>query len=226
MKTRNALDALMMGALMALLAGCSLSVRGVNAPATATPTLPQPTDTSAPQQLTFAQDPMSIPDEFDWSQGGACGSMQPGGFELNASQVCVAPDQITSFRDGTVSITAQQTSGTLLQGYALIFRAQGPPVPDFYAFLIDGNGKWRAMKVMNAQASFFTPFTFSPAIHQGLHVTNTLKVVMTGSHFDLYVNDVKVGQFDDSDLTTGVPGVLGGPGITVFFTYFTMQVAS
>lgn len=82
------------------------------------------------------------------------------------------------------------------------------------------------MKVMNAQASFFTPFTFSPAIHQGLHVTNTLKVVMTGSHFDLYVNDVKVGQFDDSDLTTGVPGVLGGPGITVFFTYFTMQVAS
>ncbi|HEX9039307.1 MAG TPA: hypothetical protein VF808_20165 [Ktedonobacterales bacterium] len=228
MKTRRSLSALTVVTLV-LLAGCGplASGGGTSKTTTPTPTLPQPTDTTAPQQLTFVQDPMSAPDTYDWTHQGSCGSDASDGFHIDTSQVCVAPDQITSFSDGTVSIDARQTSGTLLQGYALIFRASGSgPLPDFYALLIDGNGKWRAMKLVNGQASFFTPFTYTAAIHRGLRATNTLKVVMTGSHFDLYVNGVKVGQFDDSGLATGVPGVLGGPGISVVFSNFRMQVAS
>jgi hypothetical protein len=170
---------------------------------------------------------MTAPDQYDWSNQGGCGAFGPDGLSISEANICLAPDPVTAFGDGAVSVTVKQTSGTALQGYSLIFRAGGSgSPPDFYAFLIDGNGKWRAFKVINGQAIFFTPFTSNSAIHRGLNATNTLKVVMTGSHFDLYVNAVKVGHFDDSTLTVGVPGLFGGQGVVEVWSDFEIQPAA
>jgi hypothetical protein len=146
------------------------------------------------------------------------------GYHINNAAVCLAPNPpVTAFADGTVSVQAKQISGAITQGYSLVFRAGGSgSIPDFYAFLIDGNGYWRAFKVSGGQATFFGPFTANAAIHKGLHASNTLQVVMTGSHFDFSVNGTKVGQADDSTLSSGIPGLFGGVGVEVVFTNFSV----
>lgn len=207
-------------ALALAVAGCGGTASSASAQPTATPTT-SPTPTLQP----FAfQDPLSAPDQYDWQNGAGC-SVEADGYHINTAAVCLAPSPpVAAFADGTVSVQAKQMSGPLTTGYSLVFRAGGSgSVPDFYAFLIDGNGKWRAFKVIGGQATFFGPFAANPAIHTGLHASNTLQVVMTGSHFDFYVNGTKVGQADDSALPSGTPGLFGNVGIEVVFTNFRVQ---
>lgn len=208
-------------ALALAVAGCGGTASGASAGPTATPA-PSPTPTTQP--LVFFQDPLTAPDQYDW-QNGAASTFAADGYHLNNAVVCLAPNPpVAAFADGTVSVQAKQVGGPTTQGYSLVFRAGGSgSVPDFYAFLIDGNGKWRAFKVIGGQATFFGPFTANPAIHTGLKASNTLQVVMAGSHFDFYVNGTKVGQANDSTLASGTPGLFGNVGIEVVFTNFRVQ---
>jgi hypothetical protein len=167
---------------------------------------------------------LTAPDQFGWPTGGGCDFMADG-YHITTAALCLAPTPpVNAFADGTVSVQAKQISGTTTQGYSLVFRASGNGnVPDFYAFLIDGNGNWRAFKLVGGQPTFFEPFTANAAIHKGLNATNTLQVVMTGSHFAFSVNGTQVGQVDDTALSAGIPGLYGGPGIEVVFTNFLAQ---
>jgi hypothetical protein len=143
--------------------------------------------------------------------------IQADGMHVNNAYVCLAP--FSAYADGTLSVQVKQTRGVLTAGYALVFRFD-ETTEDFYAFLIDGNGKWRAFKYLNGRATFFEPFTTSSAIHKGLNATNILEVQANGSHFDFFVNDVEVGQVNDTSLLSGDSGVYGNVGIDVIFANF------
>ncbi|HET8906269.1 MAG TPA: hypothetical protein VFN11_04825 [Ktedonobacterales bacterium] len=149
--------------------------------------------------------------------------IKPDGMHVDTETFCAAP--YPAYADGTISVQAKQIKGSTLQGYAVIYRLDESTV-SWYAFLIDGNGKWRAFKVTNGQATFFEPFTANAAIHKGIGATNTLSVQVKGSHFDYFVNGTKVGQANDSSLTTGEGGVFGGIGIEVVYTNFSIIPAS
>jgi hypothetical protein len=158
-----------------------------------------------------------------WEDRAGCATFQADGFHFTSANICTAPDPSAPFATGTVSVTAKQISGPVTTGYSLIFRAD-PDGPSFYAFLIDGNGSWRAMKVAAGQPTFFGPFTPTAAIHKGLNASNTMQVVMSGSHFEFSVNGAKVGQADDSTLAKGYTGLWGNTGIEVVYTNFVEQV--
>jgi hypothetical protein len=223
MRQSRWLPELLLGTLL-LLAGCAGTAGAASGAPTAAPTAsPSPSPPSTPQPLAF-QDPLTAPDQYNWQDGGAC-MLKADGYHISTAAICLAPNPpVAAFASGTISVQAKQISGAITQGYSLVFRVSGSgSVPDFYAFLIDGNGNWRAFKVVGGQATFFEPFTANAAIHKGLHASNILQVVMSGSHFDFSVNGTKVGQADDSALPSGTPGLFRGVGFEVVFTNFSVQ---
>lgn len=223
MKGKHLVHAILVGCIVTL-AGCAIGAQVPAAPMPS-PTL-SPTATSTPQILTFLQNPSIPPNANGWSNQAGCGDVRVDGLHLASGNICLAPSIVSAFSDGTVSVDVRQVSGVITHGYTLIFRAGGSrQVPDFYGFLIVSQGYWRAYRLSGGSATFFAPFTASSAIHTGLNKTNNLKVVMRGSHFELFVNGTKVGQFDDSTLTSGVPGFFGNVGSEVVFSNFVMRVA-
>jgi hypothetical protein len=169
-------------------------------------------------------DTLIAPNQFPgWEDRAGCATFQADGFHFTNANICDAPDPSAPFADGVVSVTAKQISGPVTQGYSLVFRANLDN-PSFYAFLIDSNGAWRALKVVANQPTFFGPWTPTAAIHKGLNASNTMQVVMSGAHFAFSVNGTIVGQADDSAMATGYTGLWGGPGIEVVYTNFADQV--
>lgn len=58
-----------------------------------------------------------------------------------------------------------------------------------------------------AQPHLSLNFQSTTAIQTGSGATNTMRVLVVGSHFVMYVNDVQVGVADDSTFTTGGMGL-------------------
>lgn len=201
-----------------LLSGCS-APGGANATATRTPTATPIPPTPVPTKGVGFQDPLTS-NANGWP--GYC-AIKPDGMHQDNADFCTAP--YPAYADGTISVQAKQIKGSTSQGYSLFFRFDETAV-SFYAFLIDGNGKWRAFKVTNEQATFFEPFTANAAIHKGLGATNTMMVKVSGSHFDFFVNGAKVGQVNDSSLSTGESGMYGNVGIEVVYSNFSIIPAS
>jgi hypothetical protein len=158
-----------------------------------------------------------------WEDRAGCDTFQADGFHFTNANICTAPDPSAPFANGTVSVIAKQISGPVTQGYSLVFRANLDS-PSFYAFLIDSNGSWRALKVVANQPTFLGSWTSTAAIHKGLNASNTMQVLMSGSHFEFSVNGTRVGQADDSTLATGYAGLWGNTGIEVVYTSFKEQV--
>lgn len=216
------LPAILVGALVPL-AGCSAS-GGASTAALSPTAYPTVRPTVYPTLIMprhIFVDPLTAPDLTAWQNGGGC-YLKADGYHINNAVVCLSPAPVTDFADGSVNVQVKQISGTLAQGYGLVVRARkhaGGSV-DCYAFLIDGNGQWRALKVVGGQTTFFEPFTASTAIYTGLNAPNRLQVVMTGSHFDVIINETHVGQVDDTALSSGEPGFWGGLGREVVFTNF------
>jgi hypothetical protein len=63
------------------------------------------------------------------------------------------------------------------------------------------------------------------AIRAGLHIGNTVEVRSNQSHFDLYVNEAKVGQVDEPTYVSGVSGIEadGVVGAEYVFTNFSIS---
>ena len=63
------------------------------------------------------------------------------------------------------------------------------------------------------------------AIHASFETTNTVKVVVKGSHIDLFANGVKVGSCDDSSLAAGGVGLVAGSDVESVFTKLVIKRA-
>lgn len=87
-------------------------------------------------------------------------------------------------------------------GAGVHFRYQG----DYfnYGFRVSSIGQWCFYKSLGPGNTVdVVPWAEHQSIRQGLNVTNTLRVSAVGSHFDFFVNDVKVGQADDATYPSG-----------------------
>jgi hypothetical protein len=207
--------------IVVLFSGCGASGGAASATSTRAPTptaTPSPTSTPSSATSVSFQDPLTS-NQNGWPDNGTQSFFKSDGYHLTAPVICAAP--IVAFQDGAISVQTRQISGSLTQGYSLIFRFDESNA-SFYALLIDSNAYWRALKVAGNQPTFFGPWTANGAIRRGLNTTNTMKVSVQGTHFDFYVNGTKVGQADDSALTSGKAGLWGNTGIEVVYTNFNI----
>lgn len=124
--------------------------------------------------------------------------------ELNAPhimQFVTLPQQ--TFHDFVLDVQARPLKGDLANSYGVLFRLQD--ANQFYRFELTGSGTYM-LERRNGDGSwtrFIEDWTAHPAIQQGHHVTNRIRVQAIGSAISVYVNDNLVQQVDDSAYAAG-----------------------
>lgn len=128
-----------------------------------------------------------------------------------------------NFSDGIFEVEATAVEGPLDNGFGLLFRAD-PENGDFYLFKISADGYvWIGRYQDGAEdAPIIGDHWFeSPAVLQGLNVTNKLSVQAEAGNMIFYVNDQEVGRVTDNTFAGGDVGLLvqtlGGAGVRVLF---------
>ncbi len=183
---------------------------------TSTSTNTGTTTTSKPGEHVLFQDALTASSHDDnWPNDGNC-VFANDGYHVKGSYLCYAPTEDVS--NGAISVQTAQVNGDTSQDYGLVFRRASKG--NFYVFGVMSSGKWDFFKAANDTASDIVHPTTNSAIKTGMNAKNTLKVVMSGSHFTFFVNGVQVGTADDSSYTSGKSGVAGGDKIESVYTDF------
>jgi hypothetical protein len=216
---RNWLPFIIGGVVLVVLLCCALgfaSLKALGGVTTAQNT-PVPTATATPAEQVVYSNSMTTANANDgnWPNDSDCG-FKSDGYHITTNVTCLASITVTS--DGAVSSDVTQVKGTTdaLRGIDLHRGSRG----SFYEFGIDGQGNWYFVKYVSNQATVLDDVKPNAAIKTGLNVTNHLEVRATGSHFDFFVNGVKVGQHDDSSYPSGIPGLSGAKNAEMVYTNF------
>lgn len=142
--------------------------------------------------------------------------------EINSPQtIQFATLEDATFTDFVLEVGVIRLAGDLESSVGVLFRLQNPN--QFYRFEITGNGLYVLER--RDEDGKWTRLTDdwleSPAIRQGLNVTNRLKVVAIGPILTLHVNDQLLIQTSDSAFAAGKialdAGTFGRAGLRVAF---------
>lgn len=204
-------------ALLVPLTLAAFGARGVGPlAARATPTI-IPTATPTPPQKVALQDPLTKRSSR-WPEQQDC-SMRDDGYHITSNSICfLAGAPIT---DSFVTVTVAQTAGVNDLSYGVTLRRANKG--DYYSFEIDGSGHWYFYKAADSVLILLASHAPNPSIHTGLLQPNTLQVRANGQRFEFFVNDVKVGQVNDSTYAEGVIGLGGNDQLEVVYTNFTLS---
>lgn len=146
------------------------------------------------------------------------------GYHIPDGYICYAPtDQLA---DAVVSADAHQTTGDTGWFYGVVFRRVSKG--NYYSMAINSVGDWKFAKHVNGQRTDLLPYVHTAALNTGLNAKNTLTARIVGSHFEFFINGVKVGEYDDSTFTRGSWGVegAGGTGVEIVYTHFSLALPS
>jgi hypothetical protein len=114
------------------------------------------------------------------------------------------------FHNAVISTQARLSRG---QVYGLVFRLN-PVAQQFYVLEINTNGSYRFVEATGTDPSNWltlVDWTTSNAILPGLHKTNALLVIASGSAFRFYVNkQLILSKYTNSAYTSGLIGFLVG----------------
>jgi hypothetical protein len=185
-----------------------------------TPTI-TPTATATPPQNVAVQDPLTKR-STRWPERPDC-SMRGDGYHITDNTICSMAGP--PIRDSYITVTVLQIAGVddLSYGVTLRRAAEG----NYYSFEIDGSGRWYFYKSAvdsngSPVLSLLASRADNPSINKGPFHANTLQIRATGSRFEFFVNNVKVGQASDSSYAQGTIGLGGNDQLEVVYTDFTL----
>jgi serine/threonine protein kinase len=170
-----------------------------NAEATAT------TITAGPPLLS---DPLNNPDANTWPNDGTNCSFTNNAYFVTASgtntlQPCLSGN--LHYGDAAIEVDVTLISSA---DAGLLLRASADG-NQFYDFEITSQNQFFLRYRNNNRYTFLIPNTASSAI-QGVGSKNTLLVIASGSHFQLFINGTFVDAADDSTFASGQPGMAAG----------------
>jgi len=90
---------------------------------------------------------------------------------------------------------------------------------------VTNDGRYNVAIYKDDQYTDLIPYTASPLVNTGA-VPNYFRVVVQGSHFDLFLNDEYIGSVTDSNLTQGYVGLFfynQEPNVRVAFDQLTVS---
>lgn len=95
--------------------------------------------------------------------------------------------------DFDLSVQASPVDGPINNGYGVIFRFQnkGNASSDddnYYVFVVSSDGYYQVVRSLDGQQKELSNWIPSPFVNQGLGVTNLLRIVAVGDHFQFYIN--------------------------------------
>lgn len=145
--------------------------------------------------------------------------------EPNTLQFSTLEDPI--FTDFDLSVEAIMLEGDRRSSYGLLFRMQD--INQFYRFEITADGLF-IIERRNGDSSWtrlVDDWTPSPAINQGLAVTNQLRIIAIGPTLSFYVNGNLLQTVQDSQFRSGTialdAGTFGQGGLRVAFDNVVVQ---
>jgi hypothetical protein len=147
-----------------------------------------------------------------WDTNGGC-TFAADGYQVlaqTATQLCIAHNP--NFSDFTFQVQMNILKGT---GGGILLRATGSTA---YYFRIGKDGNYGLFACVGSDCSKMLIHGFSSAISQGQKVANILAVVAKGNHFELYVNDDRVNDVNNSGSLHGQIGVVAETGSEVVFS--------
>lgn len=108
-----------------------------------------------------------------------------------------------SVKDFYLTVTGKRSSGPEnTGGYALVFRQDGS---DYYIFEVTDQKRFSVSLRQAGQWTTLIAATDSTAIQPGQ--ANRLTLLAQGSRFTFFINDQKVGQIDNNQISSGNVGV-------------------
>lgn len=170
----------------------------------------------------------------EWSTGEdtfSVGTVENGvyNFLITENDISRWASSGRSFSDGIFELEATAVEGPLDNGFGMIFRAD-PEAGDFYLFKISSDGfVWIGRYADGAEETpiIGNHWFESPAVEQGLGVTNRLRVAAEAGNLIFYVNDQEVGRVTDNTFREGDVGLLaqalGGSGVRVHFDNLSVR---
>jgi hypothetical protein len=176
-------------------------------------------------------------DVGDWTAGEgaiASGQLVDGAYEMTID-ADRSDDRFwatagRNFADGIYQVEATPLEGAEDNGYGMLLRVD-TAAESFYVFKVSSDGYVYiglcSDSCADQQALVDRDWFGSPAVAQGLGVTNILRVVAEGPNLIFYVNDVEVGQVNDETLEAGDIGMIAEVftpgGLRVAFDNFTVM---
>ncbi|MFN2224086.1 MAG: hypothetical protein PVJ75_07570 [Chloroflexota bacterium] len=150
-----------------------------------------------------------------WTAGegaNSAGEVVDGAYEMS-SDLSGASFWATAgrnFGDGVYQVEATPIEGAEDNGYGLLFRVDAN-AERFYVFKVSSDGYVYAGlcsdSCLEQQALLDRDWFSSPAVIQGLAVTNVLQVTAAGPSLTFYVNGIEVGRAIDETLQAGDIGL-------------------
>jgi hypothetical protein len=110
------------------------------------------------------------------------------------------------FRDFDMQVTVRAVEDPPDSGYGVIFRQLDRR--NYYVFFISGDGFYRVARVVENQSRDLSAWHRTPLIHQGIGITNNVRVVGNDDRFQFYINEepIELCIPDDPDaLSTPLP---------------------
>ena len=106
------------------------------------------------------------------------------------------------YTDFTYEVEVCRISGMAYANNAIMFRSDGTDDNCYQFGLNQGTGRYTLVKYVGGTEYWISPgWTDSPATNLGLGAWNRLKVVCSGSNITLYINDVLVGAYTDTEFS-------------------------
>ena len=131
------------------------------------------------------------------------------------------------FTDFDLSVDARIVEGDMRGSLGVLFRVQDPT--QFYRFEITGDGL-SIVERRNADGSWtrlVNDWTATPAINQGVGVTNQLRVIAAGPTLSFYANGILLHRIQDGQYKAGAialdAGTFGQGGLRVVFDNLLIQ---
>jgi hypothetical protein len=103
---------------------------------------------------------------------------------------------------GSYEIECKKMSGNRGWGYGMIFEASDD-VSQYYCITINAYGSFHVIKKTSGESSSVTikDWTVSTNLYAGYNRINSIKVVKSGTVYDIYLNGAFVYQFTDNTVT-------------------------
>lgn len=166
------------------------------------------TATAITARPPLVSDPLSSPDSNNWPNDGTNCSFTNSAYFVTASsadtlQPCLSGS--LHYADAAIEVDVTLISSA---DAGLIFRASADG-NQFYDFEITNQNQFYLRYRNNGRYTFLIQNTASSVI-QGIGGKNTLLVIASGSHLQLFINGSFVGEASDNTFASGQLGVAAG----------------
>jgi hypothetical protein len=178
---------------------------------------------AAQQTPTVNETPLyqdSLTDTPDgWANDNQC-ALKSDGYHVAGKVACLysgsALDAASNV-DATVTVKAVRTGSNTSFGIVFRHTSRG----NFYSMEITPDGQWGVFKTVNGKPAAVSDYQSSAVIQTGAGATNTLRVLVVGSHFVCFINGQQVGVADDTTFSSGTMGVINADTVSTTEVVFT-----